>query len=237
MRRPIKTRKDLEIASDHFLRRNPGYPIGVTLTELDYLRGHLDDFFGDQLLDEYTTVVVGAGSSVSLVPGHGGWVWLRAGPANGRSAKLWLGDATDLWPTLDADYGYVIAVRMVINRTTNIQATIMVGNAASTRYIAYGIRTDMVANNWMIRTVDGVGGSNLDTGVATDTDPHWHVANVYPITGGRQIDYFLDGAPIGSKTTNMPNELLTPNLYCQNRNVAADCDMRVDTWDVIPRNL
>lgn len=235
MRRPIKTRKDLEIASDHFLRRNSGYPLGVTLAELDYLRGWKDDFFGDAIDARYASSIVGVGSGLSLVDGaHGGWLRLTAGPAAARYAYLWLGDAIGGQDTLDADEGWIQISRMKLSHTTNFLAMFGVYNAALAHYIQAGY-SSAVGANWLLRGSDGAPWNNAST-VAADTDWHWHVLNVYPITGGRRVDYYLDGSLIASQTANVPATVLTPILISYSLGAAAR-SMDVDYWAVIPRNL
>jgi len=235
MRRPIKTRKDLDIASNHFLRRNPGYPLGVTLTELDYLRGHNDDFFGDQIADEYSTTLVG-GSTVALTtPAHGGVCLLTSGPAAANYANLRLGGG---YNTLDADEGWLMITRMRVSHTTDIAGDFGAfdGNIWND-VILVGINTAFIAANWIIVTRTGGGGWNaVNSGVAADTDWHWHAASVYPIAGGRQVDYYLDGALIASTTVSVPTVVLEPVVRV-NLGAAATRYNYLDVWDVIPRNL
>jgi len=76
----------------------------------------------------------------------------------------------------------------------------------------------------------------VDSGVAADTDPHVHRLIAYPITGGRQVDYFLDGAQIASTTVNVPTAVLTPLARCYAAAVAARA-LGLDYWGVIPMNL
>lgn len=219
MRRPIKTRKDLEIASNHFLRRNSGYPLGATLTELDYLRGWKDEFSGDAFHEQYTPASAGVGTSVTLVnSAHGGWTRLNAGLANGNSAMLVLGNTlAPFYYMLDADNGYCIISRLRLHATTNIQAGVVTFEWTNQYRIFCGLRTDIHANNWIIRCLNAAGNSFTNTGVLADTNWHTHIMKVGPTTTGHRVDYFLDGGLIGTHTTNIYNGLLHPVLWCINR--------------------
>ena len=236
MRQATKVREDIRAGSDHFLRRvNP--LIGCPLGELDYLRGHKDDFFGDLLRDEYTSSVNGVGSFIVLLDAaHGGQVSLTAGPGSGRYARLWLGDAADGYDTLDVDDGWVMIVRMK-NNTSGGAWAIQFGaaDAAGARYNRAGINTLVSAANWMVQTNNGAAGSTVSA-VAFDTNWHWHTISAYPITGGYQIDYWLDGGLIVSHTTNIEANARTPYLEVY----SLDATLRsanIDFWAVIPRNL
>lgn len=240
MKQPVKTRRDIEAGSNHFLRRVCPQ-IGVPLGEIDYLRGHKDDFFGDFLRDEYDTEITGAGSIVAtLVNGaHGGWVNLHAGAGAGRRSILWLGDQVRGYATLGADEGWTQIIRMKCSAVTD--ATLIFGvfdqDGLAQDLIVVGYLTPNSATNWVIVTRTGGGAVNVeDSGVAADTDWHWHALNVFPITGGRQVDYFLDGARIATTITDVPAQIITPLIRAQ-AGVAATRELDVDFWAVIPRNL
>lgn len=232
------TRANLEAASNHFLRRvNP--IVGAPLGEIDLLRGHRDDFFGDLLRDEYTPQTVGGGSLVTLQDAaHGGWVRLTADTADGNSAALYLGSAAGGFDSLDADDGWVMFWRMRANQLTNIQATAGVYSVGGNDFLYAGFRSDISAANWMIRCVAGGVATNIDTGVAADTGWHWHTLFVRAITGGRQVDYWVDGAPIGTNTVNVSGVIMEPVLFCVNRGGAAPARTAdFDMWRPTPRNL
>lgn len=239
MKRPIVSKKSLDLQSNHFLRRSPGYPLGVSLGELDYLRGWKDDFLGDALHEQYTTEFAGVNSIVATLwpDAHGGWVNLQSGDGAGRYSRLWLGDAVDGYATLDADEGWVQIVRMKISHTTNIAAEFGAWNSTTNDVILAGINTPVVAANWSIITRTGGGAVNsVDSGEAADTDWHWHVLDVYPITGGRQVDYFVDGNLIATTTVSVPIIPITPIVRCYSA-AAAIRTNDLDYWAVIPRNL
>lgn len=238
MKRPIVSKKSLDLQSNHFLRRNPGYPLGASFGELDYLRGWEDDFFGRAVHPQYLVEIVGAGSTVTfLTPFHGGALRLTSGPAAGRYARLWLGDGADGYATLDADYGWVQITRMAISHTTNLAINFGAMNSTGNDYIFAGINTTVVAANWSLLTRTGGGAlNNVDSGVAADTDWHWHVLDVFPITGGRQVDYYIDGSLIATTTVSVPIIVLTPIVYCYSA-AAAIRNVDLDYWAVIPRNL
>jgi hypothetical protein len=210
---------------------------GPVMDSYDVLRGWKDDFVGKTIHQHYMTEVNGAGSSVALCQTEGGILAMIAGPANGRWARIWLGDNADNYPVLKAQRGWRQIARMQISHTTNIQATLEAVQIAPTRQIVCGIRTDAVASNWLIRTWDAAGTTNTDTGVAADTAWHWHQVDVYPSNSGHRVDYFLDGTLIGYSALNIPTEVLTPNVIVVNRGVAASRSVSVDFWAVIPRWL
>jgi hypothetical protein len=213
---------------------------GITVLEAKErplaLRGWQDDFFGDQLKDEYTPQATGAGSSVALVDGaHGGWVRLISGPVGGRSGRLWLGDAADGFDTLDADEGWTQIVRMKLNDVSDQTTVFGTGNAGNNRYIRAGLRTASSAN-WMVQTNDGVATVTASS-VAADTNWHIHRLEVYPITGGgRQVDYFVDGVELLSKTTNVPTDIISPFVLIVSV-IAASEQVDVDSWKVLPKNI
>ena len=225
-----------DAGSNSFLLRHI-QTLGISLGEMDHLRGHKDDFFGDQINDEYEQETVGAGSTITLADtAHGGWVQLRAGDDPGRYSRLWLGASAGGYNTLDADEGWV-QMALIKYPFANTDVVHMMGAAATPAfggYIQLGLDTAIGAN-YIIQCFDGVL-TTTDSGIAADNAWHWHVADVYPITGGRQVDYYLDGALIAYQTTNVPTTVLTPFGITYNRGTAirrSDWDY----WGVIPRQL
>src|SRR4030042_640258 len=99
----------LNAGSNRFLSRLVPM-LGISLSEMDYLRGWKDDFLGDAIADQYdVTDVVGAGSGIDLWDGlHGGQVRLGAGAAAGRYAALWLGTSGGANDSLCANPGFVM---------------------------------------------------------------------------------------------------------------------------------
>lgn len=207
--------------------------------ELDVLRGWKDDFLGDSLAPQYTTWVIGAGGSTTLLAAHGGVVRLRVDVALNDFQNLVLGDAADNYTTLDADEGWVMYWRAQIPSLADLQATAggyLVGGASD--HIYAGFRVDVSAANWILRCSDGAGTTNVDTGVAADTNYHWHGLSAYVNgDGNRQADYKLDNTLIGSTTGNVTANLLTPMLLNVNRVGGAKRNFDIDFWAVIPRNL
>lgn len=239
MKRPIVSKKSLDLQSNHFLRRSPGYPLGISLGELDYLRGWKDDFFGGALHEQYTTDFAGANSIIATLwnAAHGGWVNLQSGDGAGRYSNLWLGDAANGKATLDADEGWVQIVRMVISHTTNIAATFGATNSTFNDFILAGMNTTAVAANWMLQTRTGGGAINtVDSGVAADTDWHYHALEVYPDAGARRVDYWLDADKIATTLVSVPIFWITPIVRCYSTAAAIRVNT-LDYWAVIPRNL
>ena len=238
MRRPIVAKESLDLQSNHFLRRSPGYPLGISLGEIDYLRGWRDDFLGQSLDVKYTQVVMGVGSNITLRHEVGGVVRMQSGGAATRYALLELGDGAGSYEPLDADYGWVQMGYLRLGSTADIYAGLYAYNSGGAELLVTGIRTDVVANNWIIRAHDGVAFAHTDTGVAADTDWHLHIQHVYTTdVPGYQIDYWLDGRKIGSQTVRVPTVLLAPGLISYTVAGAAVKNLYADIWNVIPRNL
>jgi len=122
-----------------------------------------------------------------------------------------------------------------INSTVDIYAGLYAHNAGGAEIVVTGIRTDVVANNWIIRTNAGAGYAHTDTGVAADTNYHWHIQHVYPVIGGHQIDYWLDGGIIGSHTANIPTVQMEPALMSYTVAGAAVKSLKANEYAVIPR--
>lgn len=236
MRLPGTDREAIDRLKNHFISKMiPG--VG-TWGELDALRGWKDDFLGDQLADQYTAVSSGAGSSGALLNNyHGGAYLLTAGAGAGFFHYLWLGDAADGFATLDADIGWLMLARCRMSHITNIVGDFGALDSAHNNIIQAGISTAAPAGNWLLVTRTGGGAvNNVNSGIAADTDTHWHALNVYPITGGRQVDYFLDGIQIATTTVSVPTIVLTPLARCRAVAAAARA-VTLDYWGVIPRNL
>jgi len=201
-------------------------------------RGWQDDFLGDLLRDEYDAQTAGGASTVALVGGeHGGVVRCTADTADGNYGIIILGNLAGGYDSLDVDSGWVIAWKMRANQLTNIQATAGVYEWAATDFTYAGLRTDIFANNWMIRsTADGIAFTNLDTGVAADTDWHWHSLAAYDVVGTTTIGYWVDGALLGEITTNISGNPMEATMFCVNRGGAASARTTdFDYWTVKPR--
>uniref|UniRef100_A0A6M3M4R2 Uncharacterized protein n=1 Tax=viral metagenome TaxID=1070528 RepID=A0A6M3M4R2_9ZZZZ len=211
--------------------------LGISLSEMDYLRGWRDDFLGLAIHEQYTAVS-GVGSGGGLASVHGGVYVLAAGAAAGAYHHLWLGNAADGYATLDADLGWVMMANFNVSQTTSIAGDFGARDAASNNIIRAGLNTTVVAANWSIVTRTGGGAINsVDSGIPADINRHWHVLNVYPITGGlRQVDYSLDGTQIATTIVSVPTIVLTPivTIYAV---LAAARAMGLDFLGVIPRNL
>jgi hypothetical protein len=214
----------------------PNNRILAGLTALDLLRGWTDDFFGDGLHEQYSTHSYGTGSSGALLTSaHGGIYRLTAGAGDGRYHDLRLADG---YTPIDADEGWVMIARFSISSTGNLAALVGAKDASpATENLDCGIDTDAGHSNWVIRTRTG-GGAVVYTnsGIASDTNMHWHRLDAYPITGGRRADYYLDGTLIATTSTNIPAVLMMPYWMAYSREAASkyiDLDIAV----VIPRNL
>ena len=234
VRRIVDAEKRLERLQSREVRR--------FITDYDWHRGWKDDFLGQAIHEQYTAVsdILGVGSGGALQNNfHGGAYRLTAGAANNAFHRLWLGNAADGFATLDADLGWVMIARFAVLDTGtagNFMSVMGTANSAFSRYILAGVVRNVVANNWGLLTSDGVA-TATDSGVAFDASQHEHALEVYPIAGGlRQVDYFLDGILLLSKTTNIPTEVLTPTVYPY----ALTANQRridLDFCGVIPRSL
>jgi len=209
-------------------------PFGPWMTWEDYLRGHKDDFLGDLIQDEYTQNT-NAGGTIALQDGaHGGVVRLACAAGAGSYAYLWLGDAAGGYDTLDADEGWVMAMRACIQATTNALNFFGVYNVALGHYIEAGFYSVSGAN-WFLRGSDGAAWS-VQGVTAADTDWHRHALEVRPHAGGRRVRYYVDGNIEVERTANIPATVLTPLLGVYVIGATARW-MDVDVWDTIPRNL
>ena len=182
-------------------------------------RGHQDDFLGDLLRDEYAVATAGGASTVALVDGeHGGVVRCTADTTDTNFGALILGSAAGTFDSLDTDNGWVVFWRMRANQLTNIQAVAGVYEWATPGLTYAGFRSDISAANWMIRSsINGIAFTNLDTGVAADTDWHWHSLAAYDVDGTTTVGYWVDGVLLGEITTNISGNPMEATLFCVNR--------------------
>ncbi len=201
------------------------------------LRGRRDDFMGKSIDIKYTQMINGAGSTISLRNQVGGVIRMQAGGGATRSALLELGDGAGGYEPLDADIGWRQIAYCKLDEITDIYAGLYAHNFGGLEIVFTGLRTDIVANNWIIRAHDGVAFAHTDTGVVADTNYHWHEQSVYPdpVTGGHQIDYLLDGALIGSQTVRVPTVQMAPGLLCYTVAGVVTRQFRVNHWTVISK--
>jgi len=159
-----------------------------------------------------------------------------AGAAN--YTRLWLGNAADGFATLDADYGWTMLVRMALESVVSVSVTIGSMNSTLNDFIFCGFDSSALGGRWNISVRTGGGAvAQVDSGIASDAATHMHRIDVYPITGGRQVDYYLDGNRIAFSThASIPPAVLTPLIRVYNRG-AATRSAYPDYWAVIPRNL
>lgn len=205
---------------------------GVVLSVADLMRGWRDDFLGKALHEQYTITL--NNGSVGLVDDeHGGAVRIRAYAAVGAWARLWLGDAAGGYDTLDADLGWV-QIAILNTMYQNDLGTLIFG--ASDAAVGEAIEVGALSGFWKIRCRSGGANSTTSSGIAVDTGYHAHAAEVYPISGGHQVDYWLDGVLIASHTTHIPTVAITPWQYVYTPDATIRY-MECDCWAVIPKNL
>lgn len=234
MKQQSTSRQAVDTLRNHFLGKlisGVGY-----WGEHDVLLGWKDDFLGDQLKDEYSQTIAGVGSSIALQNWIGGGVRLRGGPGAARYALLELGDGAGNYEPCQSSPGWLQISYFKLGNNTNIYAGLYAYNSGGTEIVFTGVRTDVVANNWIIRANDGVAFAHTDTGVATDTNYHWHVQEVYPTSTGHQIDYYLDSELIGEQTTRIPVGIqLAPACLSYTVGGAANKNLWLNFWAMIPR--
>lgn len=207
---------------------------GVVLTVADLMRGWKDDFLGDSLHEQYTNVI-NLGVIDLRDAEHGGAVRLRAWAGVGSWVRLWLGDAAGGYDTLDADEGWIQIAR--VRHFDNASCTMVFGACDSTTSVDR-IWAGNISGTWRLRCTSAGATTTIDSGIAVDTTAyHWHVLKVFPIIGGRQADYYLDGDLIASCTTDVPTVFITPIWYVYNNDAADAKEVFLDFWGVMPRNL
>lgn len=219
---PMKAADDV-----HYLSRFLTF-LGISVSELDYLRGHEDDFMGHTLdtVSRYTTAISGAGSAAfvsytATVPA--GWIAGSAGAGAGRYSRLWLGNAVDGFPCLDADLGWLAMIRWQCNSVTSLSFWFGAAYSGFTRYLLAGYDSTAGAN-WLIASNDGGASSSAAAlGPAINTK-YWLALEA----SSGLAKLYLNGSPIITKTTNIPTEILTPVLYIQSSGGAGM--LAVDYW-------
>jgi hypothetical protein len=70
-----------------------------------------------------------------------------------------------------------------------------------------------VGANWLIKTASGGTRTTTDTGVAV-TAGEWHRLLITVNAAGTSVEFSLNGAVIGTITTNIPTGVLTPSIGC-----------------------
>ncbi len=206
------------------------------ITDYPWLRGWHDDFWGDQLKDEYELWTGGAASTVQLQWAANGVVRLRCDLNLGNWANLVLGDSADNFLSLDITEGWIMLWRAQIPILNQLQALGGGLEATTNHKIVAGFRATTGAN-WIISCTDAGGTTDLNTGVAADTDWHWHALKVYRKDGVDRVEYSLDGTLIGTNLNSVPVNRLTPMLLCGNVVGGNRRNHDIDSWDVIPLNL
>ena len=221
----------LSAGGNHFLSRTVP-SLGISLSEMDYLRAWRDDFLGNTLdANRYATAINGVGS-VAFVTTPGtvpaGWIQGSAGAGAGRYSRLWLGDAVDGLPSLDADAGWAMIVRWQTNNLTNAVIAFGAYDLGAGRY-CLAQYDSAVGANWLITSRDGAASTTAAAfGPAINTT-YWMAMEV-------EADHArlcVNGVEAVDKITNIPHEILTPMIYVFSRGNATT--LSVDLWDVIPR--
>lgn len=212
--------------------------IGPTLTLDHVLNGWHDDFLGDLIKDQYTAASSGTAAAGALQNNaHGGVYRLSSGTSTGANHVLYLGNSADAYATLDTDPGWITATLMTVSRTTNAACITGARDAAFNNAVDIGISTTDVATNWCLRTRTGGGAlTALNTGTPADTNPHSHVLHVRPVAGTLTADYWLDATKIGTTTTNVPSNVLTPYMSAYLPAAAAACYSDVNAWHIMPNH-
>ena len=209
--------------------------LGLSLGEMDYLRGWKDDFHGHTIdPSRYAFDTAGVGSLSFRVNHLGfepsGWMRGTSGPGAGRYSRVWLGNAIDTRPSLDADFGWAMAVRWRIDVVGSSAMRFGAGNVGGTREIVAGYNSGLGAN-WIVTCTDGGGASTTAaaTGPAIDTS-YWMGLNVTDT----EVNLTLNGALIVTHTTNIPGDLLTPEIFVVS-NAGNTVKLDVDVWGTMPR--
>ena len=184
---------------------------GPSLGEVALFRGFKDDFLGDLLDDRYEQrTEAAARSSLVLQDGaHGGVLRLLTGNVAADYARIMLGDQTYATDNLDPDDGFELIGYWKLSATTSILGDMFV-NAPVNEHIHVTADTDQ-GGNWYLRTFDGVGVDTFtDSGVAIDTDWHWHRL----LVESQYAAHYLDGALINYTAVEIPTIPMTANMRC-----------------------
>lgn len=204
---------------------------GPSLGEMAFLRAFTDDFLGDLLDDRYEQrTEAAARSSLTLQDAaHGGVLRFLTGNVAADYARIMLGDSGYNMDSLDPDDGFELIGYWALSGTTSILGDMFV-NAPSWNHIHITADTDH-GGNWYLRTDNNSGvDAWADSGVAIDTDWHWHRL----LAESGSAEHYLDGALINSTTTKIPTVPMTANMRCLAR-ANASRYLDLDFWAVIAR--
>jgi len=207
-------------------------PFGPWMTWEDYLRGWKDDFLGDAIDAKYSTSFAGAGTISLQNNMHGGVIRLLTGALVNDYSALRLAQN---YNTLQAQSGWVMFVRARVDETTNRIYRFGAGDfGAWNNYITAAVDTALANPNWYLRTRTGGGALNdVDSGVAADTDWHWHGLEIYQDYAG----HYLDGIRINQTAIAIPNAAFIEAFMYVLTTAAIAKSTHVDAWNTIPRNL
>jgi len=178
----------------------------ILIAEPDFFAGPVrffDEFFPPDLNNQWTISTSGSGSRVALQLAPGGQVLIRAGNSNGRYAELLFGGGV-AWQSIA--YNPDIRARMKYDGTNNGHIEFEVHYADSNNYVF--MEADQ-GGNWFLSCRAGGTLTQVDTGVALDTD--WHTYAVRVTAGA--VTAHIDDVLVATVTTNIPTVSGTVSIY------------------------
>jgi len=159
-----------------------------------------DDFHGDQLQDEWNGAGVG-GTGVVVDQQTGGIVRLTTGAAINNNYRIDWADIRNLLVTKRLAFEF----RMNMSTTANILIRNFLrfdwNNCIFFEYDSAALA------NWSLYCRDGGAQTNVDSGIAADTNYHVFRIECH-IHGASHVHFYIDGVECGNSpvTTNVPDD-------------------------------
>ena len=176
-----------------------------------------DDFSGTSYNTNTWTTQSGSGSILLPESPIGGQLIVRANANNYYAMIAGL--------SLFVNTKLSVTWRTRINSLTSSRAAF--GAAQSTTSIIEWIYEAALGGNWRLRAYASATETVVDTGIAADTN--WHEFTIVGNSG--VINFFLDNAPVGVITTNLPTSSLGPFVKSTST-TAATKDIYIDWVEI-----
>ncbi len=185
-----------------------------------------DDFHGDQLQDEWRETGEAGGSAAVIDLQVGGVVRLTT---DTDTNDKWIIDWNNI-ASLHVSKRVSMEIRAKVNQATYVSVGFVLQFDMGNRIFFFVNEILGGATNWRILCIDGGAQTNLDSGVALDTDYHIFRFECH-LHGGSHVHFYIDGVETANSpiTTNIPDDAgdyFNPWLQIQTReNVAKSMDM------------
>ena len=170
-----------------------------------------DHFLGDQIKDEWNSTIVGAGTNAVVDQQTGGIVRLTTGGINGDNNILDWNDIRSLLVSKRVSIEFKAKLDSITSSSATLDLLFNVNNRVS--FYA----TLPAEANWLIWCRDGGASTQLDSGIAVDTDYHIFRSECHT-HGGNHVHFYIDGVETANSpiTTNIPDDAadyLQPRLF------------------------